>query len=89
MLAGTKWLQIPALVTGLLLSTAAVSFGQSPTELKHLDAAMQALKKAASELQAAGGGFGGHRAKAQELIKQAEGELREARAWAKTHPDKK
>ena len=31
--------------------------------------------------------FGGHRAKAVALVKQAEDELREAIAWAKAHPD--
>ncbi|HEY2995800.1 MAG TPA: hypothetical protein VGM22_23540 [Methylomirabilota bacterium] len=30
--------------------------------------------------------YGGHRAKALELVKQAEGELREAVAYAQAHP---
>jgi hypothetical protein len=85
----TKWLQIPGLVTGLLLVIATVGYGQSqapPKEYPHIEAAMEALKKAASELESGGHNFGGHRVKALELVKQAQGQLREAIAWAKAHP---
>jgi hypothetical protein len=53
----------------------------------HLRAALSDLRKAASQLEHADHDFGGHRAKALELVKQAEGELREALEWAKAHPD--
>ena len=86
MLPRMKWLQIAGLVTGVLLSTGAVGFAQSAKQYPHIEAAQDALKKAASELEAAGHQFGGHRAKALELVKQAQGELREAIAWAKAHP---
>jgi hypothetical protein len=81
-----KWLQIAGLVTSLLLSTGAVGFAQSAKEYPHIEAAQEALKKAASELEAGAHNFGGHRAKALQLVKQAQKELREAIAWAKAHP---
>jgi hypothetical protein len=82
--ARTKWLA--GLLMGLLLSTAAVGFGQSAKEYPHIEAAQEALKKAASELEAGAHNFGGHRAKALQLVRQAQAELREAIAWAKAHP---
>ncbi len=84
-----KRLQIAGLVTGLLLSTGAVGFGQSAKdaqEYPHITAAQEALKKAASELEVGAHNFGGHRAKALELVKQAQGQLREAIAWSKANP---
>jgi hypothetical protein len=84
-----KWLRIPGIVTGVLIATAAVGFGQSQTPKVNpeIKASIESLKKAASELQRAGGGFGGHRAKALEHIKAAEAQLQQALKWDKTHPD--
>jgi hypothetical protein len=89
MLARMKWLQIPGIVTGVLIATAAVGFGQSqkPKENPEIKASMESLRKASSELQRAGGGFGGHRGKALEHIKAAEAELQQALQWDKTHAD--
>ena len=81
-----KWLPIAGIVAGLLLSTGAVGSAQSAKEYPHIEAAQEALKKAASELEAGAHNFGGHRAKALKLVKQAQAELREAIAWAKAHP---
>lgn len=87
--ATMKWLQIPGIVTGLLIASAVVGFGQSQTvkENPELKASMEFLRKAATELQRAGGGFGGHRAKALEHIKAAEAQLQQALVWDKAHPD--
>jgi hypothetical protein len=91
--ARMKWLQISGIVTGLLIATAAVGLGQSqapkaPKVNPENKAAMDSLKKASSDLQrAAGGGFGGHREKALDHIKAAEGELKQALEYDKTHPD--
>ncbi len=92
-----KWLPVGGLVTGLVLSTAVIGFGQSPPSAPkrdperhpHIRAAMTDLRKAANQLERADHDFGGHRAKALALVKQAEGELREALDWAKAHPDAK
>ena len=75
--------------------TAVLGFGQNPAPMPkrdperhpHIRAAMADLRKAANQLEHADHDFGGHRAKAVALVKQAEDELREAIAWAKAHPD--
>ena len=46
-----------------------------------------ALQHAENQLEKAEHHFGGHRAKALELAKQAEQELKEAVAWADAHPE--
>ena len=51
-----------------------------------MHAAMRALHQAAHHLEHAEHHFGGHRAKALELVKQAENELQEALEYAKTYP---
>ena len=53
----------------------------------HIHAAMKSLEHAAHQLEKADHHFGGHRAKALELVKQAEGELKLAIEYAKAHPD--
>ena len=91
----TMWVPITGLVTGLLLSTALVGLGQGqvpaprpdPERHPHIRAAMADLRKAVAQLERADHDFGGHRAKAVELAKQAEAELREALQWARAHPD--
>lgn len=56
----------------------------------HVQAAMHHLKQAAQQLERAEPVFGGHRAKALELVKQAEQELRAAVEYARAHqPAKK
>ena len=54
-----------------------------------VDSARGALKGALSDLQRAGGDWGGHRAKAMEHIQAAMTELNEAETWAKAHHDVK
>jgi len=80
-----RWVLMAAiLVVGFVLglSTSAL------TEEKHpqIHAAMRALRQAANHLERAAHEFGGHRAKALELVKQAEQELKEALVYAKEHP---
>lgn len=53
----------------------------------HIHAAMKALQHAAGQLEKAEHHFGGHRAKALELVKQAEQELKAGIEWAKEHPE--
>ncbi len=48
-------------------------------------AAGRALRQAATHLERAAHDYGGHRAKALELVKQAEQELREAIEYARAH----
>jgi hypothetical protein len=52
-----------------------------------IHAAMRALHVAARHLERAEHDFGGHRAKALELVRQAEGELKEALEYARAHPE--
>ena len=54
----------------------------APTAERHpqIHAAMRALRQAEQHLERAEHHFGGHRAKALELVKQAENELKEALA---------
>jgi hypothetical protein len=95
MLTIPKSVSIVGVVTSLLLGTAVLGFGQNPAPMPkrdperhpHIRAAMADLRKAANQLEHADHDFGGHRAKAVALVKQAEDELREAIAWAKAHPD--
>jgi len=54
--------------------------------LHKIYAASKALEDAHRHLERAEHHFGGHRAKALELVKQAEAELKEAVAYAKSTP---
>ena len=91
------WLPALALTTGLLLGASTTALTQTtapPTQRPagggrhpHIMAAERALTHAARQLEEAAHHYGGHRAKALELVKQAEGELREAAAYAQAHPD--
>ena len=93
------WLPILSLTTGLLLgaSTTALTQTTPPTQAPtqrpagggrhpHIMGAERALRHAERQLEEAAHHYGGHRAKALELVKQAEGELREAVAYAQAHP---
>jgi hypothetical protein len=51
-----------------------------------IHAAAKSLEDAQRHLQRAEQPFGGHRAKALELVKQAEGELKQAVEYAKANP---
>ena len=51
-----------------------------------IHAAAKSLEDAEKHLQRAEHHFGGHRAKALELVKQAEGELKQAVEYAKANP---
>lgn len=79
------WFLVAAvLVVGFVLGLATSAL----TAEKHpqIYAAMRALRQAANHLEKAARVFGGHRAKALELVKQAEAELKEALEYAKEHP---
>ena len=80
-----QWvLALAILVVGsiLALSTSAPTAEKQP----QIHAAMRALRQAANHLERAVHQYGGHRAKALELVKQAEQELKEALEYARTHP---
>ncbi|OLC12647.1 MAG: hypothetical protein AUH29_15805 [Candidatus Rokubacteria bacterium 13_1_40CM_69_27] len=88
------WLPAVALAAGLVMgaSTAALTEekGAKPEgrgKYPHIHAAARALQHAENQLEKAEHHFGGHRAKALELAKQAEQELKEAVAWADAHPE--
>ena len=54
--------------------------------LHQIHAAGKALEEAQRHLELAAHHFGGHRAKALELVKQAEGEVKQAVEFAKANP---
>ncbi len=80
-----RWvLVLAALMAGIIfgLSSSALTAERHP----QIHAAARALRQAANHLEKAAHEYGGHRAKALELVKQAEQELKEALAYAKEHP---
>ena len=97
------WLPAVALASGLVLGAGTMAFtadtqpggaygqpggaygrgGKHP----HIAAANRALTHAEGQLERAAHHYGGHRAKALELVKQAESELRQALVYADAHPD--
>jgi hypothetical protein len=58
-----------------------------PARHPHMVAAMRDLERAEKQLEKAVHHFDGHRAKALELVKQAEKELQEGLKWAEAHPE--
>ena len=82
------------LAIGFVLGFGTLAFTQEkkPTATRaglHLiHAAAKSLEDAEKHLQRAEHHFGGHRAKALELVKQAEQELDAALAYAKANPEK-
>ena len=81
------------LALGLVLGGSSHAFTQDkparPDRGEHhpqIHGAMRALNVAARHLERAEHDFGGHRAKALELVKQAEGELKQAIEYANAHP---
>src|SRR3989475_4344406 len=80
------------LAIGFVLGFGTLAFTQEkkPTATRaglHLiHAAAKSLEDAEKHLQRAEHHFGGHRAKALELVKQAEAELKEAVVYAKSTP---
>jgi len=53
----------------------------------HMHAAMRDLDRAEKQLEKAAHHYDGHRAKALELVKQAEKELQDGLKWAEAHPE--
>jgi hypothetical protein len=53
----------------------------------HMHAAVRDLERAEKQLEKAAHHYDGHRAKALELVKQAEKELQEGLKWAEAHPE--
>jgi hypothetical protein len=80
------------LAIGFVLGFGTLAFTQDkrpPTTragLHQIHAAGKSLEDAATHLERAEHHFGGHRAKALELVKQAEGEVKEAVEYAKATP---
>jgi hypothetical protein len=58
-----------------------------PGRHPHMHAAMRDLERAEKQLEKAAHHFDGHRAKAVELVKQAEKELQDGLKWAEAHPE--
>jgi DNA-binding NtrC family response regulator len=94
------WLSALALTTGLILGASTTALTQTPPPAQtpaqrpaaggrhpHIMGAERALHHAERQLEEAAHHYGGHRAKALELVKLAEGELREAVAYAQAHPE--
>ena len=78
------------LAIGAVFGFVSLAFTQSQpatrTGLHQIHAAAKALEQAERHLERAEHHFGGHRAKALELVKQAEGELKQAVQFAKANP---
>jgi hypothetical protein len=80
------------LAIGFVLGLGTLAFTQEkkPTSaragLHQIHAAGKSLEEAATHLERAEHHFGGHRAKALELVKQAEGEVKQAVEYAKANP---
>src|SRR5437870_2069888 len=53
----------------------------------HMHAALRDLDRAEKQLEKAAHHYDGHRAKALELVKQAEKELQDGFKWAEAHPE--
>ena len=86
---------VAGLALGLVLGVGSLAFAedkparpQRGERHPQIHAAMRALNVAARHLERAEHDFGGHRAKALELVKQAENELEAALAYAKANPEK-
>jgi hypothetical protein len=60
---------------------------QRPGRHPHMLAASRDLERAEKQLEKAVHHYDGHRAKALELVKQAEQELQEGLKWAEAHPE--
>jgi hypothetical protein len=81
-----------ALAIGFVLGFGTLAFTQEKKPpatragLHLIHAAAKSLEDAEKHLQRAEHHFGGHRAKALELVKQAEGELKQAVEYAKANP---
>ena len=60
---------------------------QRPGRHPHMLAASRDLERAEKQLEKAAHHYDGHRAKALELVKQAEQELQEGLKWAEAHPE--
>jgi len=58
-----------------------------PGRHPHIQAAARDLERAEKQLEKAAHHYDGHRAKALELVKQAEKELQEGLKWAEAHPE--
>jgi len=58
-----------------------------PGRHPHMLAATRDLERAEKQLEKAAHHYDGHRAKALELVKQAERELQEGLKWAEAHPE--
>lgn len=84
---------VVALGVGWLVGFGTLAFSQDQKPatatragLHQIHAAARALEQAHRHLERATHAFGGHRAKALELVKQAEAEVKEAVAFAKANP---
>ncbi|HZQ96153.1 MAG TPA: hypothetical protein VFA67_14145 [Candidatus Sulfotelmatobacter sp.] len=77
------------LLAVMVMSPAVSLFPQPPQRdvPAEIDAARRSLQTANTELEHAGGQWGGHRVAAMKHIQQAVAELNEAEKWARAHHD--
>jgi uncharacterized radical SAM superfamily Fe-S cluster-containing enzyme len=80
---------IVVLALGFVLGYGTLAFTQDKKQgappLRQIHAAAKALEQAENHLQKVEHHFGGHRAKALDLVKQAEAELKQAVEYAKAN----
>src|SRR5207249_6603262 len=80
---------IVVLALGFVLGDGTLAFPQDQKQgappLRQIHAAARALELAQNHLEKAEHHFGGHRAKALDLVKQAEGELKQAVEYARAN----
>lgn len=77
---------IAALVVAIILATGTAVF--TAERHPHIRGAQRALNRAAQQLEQAAHDYGGHRAKALQLVRSAQQELVEALAWERAHEGK-
>ena len=75
---------IVTLALGAVLGVAGMAWTQG--RHPHISAAQKSLAAAEKQLLESSHHYGGHRAKALELTRQARVELRDALEWAQAHP---
>ena len=80
---------VVVLALGFVLGYGTLAYTQDKKQgaplLRPIHAAARSLEQAENHLQKAEHHFGGHRAKALDLVKQAEGELKQAVEYAKAN----
>lgn len=84
--------KLSTLVVFAVIAASSTAFAVDWKKHPHLHKAREQIENASKSLKEANdrekGEFGGHRDKAEELLKQAQGEIDQAADWADSHKGK-